>query len=54
MKISTIGVQKYSTVSVRIAAETYVGVGPYSDIVSALTDEDSKTYVLLSCINVNT
>lgn len=40
------GVQKYSKVSVQIAAETSVGVGPFSDPVSALTDQDCKTHGL--------
>ena len=38
--------QKYSIVSVQIAAETSVGIGPFSDPVSALTDQDSETHVI--------
>jgi receptor-type tyrosine-protein phosphatase Q len=34
------GVQKFSKVSVSIAAETIVGIGPFSDIVFAVTLED--------------
>ena len=34
------GVQKYSNVSVKVAAETSVGAGPFSDEVSATTSED--------------
>ena len=34
------GVQKYSTVLVQIAAETSAGIGPYSDTMSALTEQD--------------
>lgn len=45
--IITTGVQKYSTVSVRIAAETSNGTGPFSDEVSALTYEDCESCVCL-------
>ena len=39
-----IGVQKFSKVSVSIAAETIVGIGPFSDIVFAVTLEDGMLY----------
>ena len=35
------GIQKYSRVTVQIAAETSAGVGPYSEIVTATTKQDS-------------
>ena len=46
---STLGVQKYSTVSVQIAAETIVGVGPLSDVVSNMTFQDCKPLVMCMC-----
>ena len=48
-----IGVQKYSTVLVQIAAETSAGIGPYSDTVSALTEQDGITDRCLRLVDVN-
>ena len=52
MHSSTLGVQIYSTVSVQIAAETIVGVGPLSDVVSNITLPGGKPLVMCMCTPV--
>ena len=39
--------QKFSKVSVSIAAETIVGIGPFSDPVFAVTLEDGMTIIII-------
>ena len=41
-----IGLQKYSKVSVQVAAETVNGAGPFSHLVTALTSEDCRCQIL--------
>ena len=45
------GLRAFSTVTVQIAAQTRAGIGPYSDIVAAITKEGRK-FNLLQCFTV--
>ena len=39
------GLRAFSTVTVQIAAQTSAGIGPYSDIVAAITKEGRKSVI---------
>ena len=36
------GIQTFSTVTVQCAAETSAGIGPYSNKISAITEQDGR------------